>query len=139
MRLKPKTPAKKRDARAKWQSLEVGRIVPIYEGTGRLTTRWFRRIIHSALEAIDPNLPDPIPAAIRGRLGLIPRFEAFRHAHWPDAGESFAALQTARTPAHFRLIFEELFFLELGLELKRRSMRGEPGIGFRMDAPVREA
>ena len=136
---RPKTPAKKDDARAKWHSLEVGRIVPIYEGTGRLTTRWFRRIIHSALEAIDPNLPDAIPAAIRGRLGLIPRFEAFRHAHWPDAGESFAALQTARTPAHFRLIFEELFFLELGLELKRRSMRGVPGIAFRMDAPVREA
>jgi ATP-dependent DNA helicase RecG len=127
------------DSRSKWRSLEVGRIVPIYEGTGRLTTRWFRRIIHSALEAIDPNLPDAIPAAIRGRLGLVPRFEAFWRAHWPDAGESFAALQTARTPAHFRLIFEELFFLELGLELKRRSMRGLPGIGFRIDGPVREA
>ncbi len=127
------------EARSKWHSLEVGRIVPIYEGTGKLTTRWFRRIIHSALEALDPNLPDAIPAAIRGRLGLVPRFEAFWHAHWPDAGESFAALQTARTPAQFRLIFEELFFLELGLELKRRRMRGLPGIRFRIDARVREA
>jgi ATP-dependent DNA helicase RecG len=127
------------EARSKWHSLEVGRIVPIYEGTGKLTTRWFRRIIHSALEALDPNLPDAIPAAIRGRLGLVPRFEAFWRAHWPDAGESFAALQTARTPAQFRLIFEELFFLELGLELKRRRMRGLPGIRFRIDARVREA
>jgi ATP-dependent DNA helicase RecG len=127
------------EARSKWHSLEVGRIVPIYEGTGKLTTRWFRRIIHSALEALDPNLPDAIPAAIRVRLGLVPRFEAFWRAHWPDAGESFAALQTARTPAQFRLIFEELFFLELGLELKRRRMRGLPGIRFRIDARVREA
>jgi ATP-dependent DNA helicase RecG len=127
------------EARSKWHSLEVGRIVPIYEGTGKLTTRWFRRIIHSALEALDPNLPDAIPAAIRGRLGLVPRFEAFWRAHWPDAGESFAALQTARTPAQFRLIFEELFFLEMGLELKRRRMRGLPGIRFRIDARVREA
>jgi ATP-dependent DNA helicase RecG len=127
------------EARSKWHSLEVGRIVPIYEGAGRLTTRWFRRIIHSALEALDPNLPDAIPAAIRGRLGLVPRFEAFWRAHWPDAGESFAALQTARTPAHYRLIFEELFFLELGLELKRRRLRGLPGIRFRIDARVREA
>jgi ATP-dependent DNA helicase RecG len=127
------------EARSKWHSLEVGRIVPIYEGTGKLTTRWFRRIIHSALEALDPNLPDAVPAAIRGRLGLVPRFEAFWRAHWPDAGESFAALQTARTPAHLRLIFEELFFLELGLELKRRRMRGLPGIRFRIDARVREA
>ena len=36
----------------KWQSLEVGRIVPIYEaaGNGRLTARWFRRVIHGMLE-----------------------------------------------------------------------------------------
>ncbi len=127
------------DARSQWHSLEVGRIVPIYEGTGKLTTRWFRRIIHSALEALDPSLPDAVPAAIRGRLGLVPRFEAFWRAHWPDAGESFAALQTARTPAHVRLIFEELFFLELGLELKRRRLRGLPGISFRVDPRVRQA
>jgi ATP-dependent DNA helicase RecG len=127
------------DARSQWHSLEVGRIVPIYEGTGKLTTRWFRRIIHSALESLDPSLPDAVPAAIRGRLGLVPRFEAFWRAHWPDAGESFAALQTARTPALFRLIFEELFFLELGLELKRRRLRGLPGISFRIDARVRQA
>jgi ATP-dependent DNA helicase RecG len=128
-----------RAAHSKWHSLEVGRIVPIYEGTGKLTTRWFRRIIHSALESLDPSLPDAVPAAIRGRLGLVPRFEAFWRAHWPDAGESFAALETARTPAHVRLIFEELFFLELGLELKRRRLRGLPGISFRIDARVRQA
>src|SRR5438094_7736635 len=36
------------------ESLEIGRIVPIYEsaGQGRLTTRWFRKIIHSALESL---------------------------------------------------------------------------------------
>src|ERR1700682_5374528 len=40
-------------------SLEVGRIVPIYEsaGQGRLTPRWFRRIIFGALENLPPELP----------------------------------------------------------------------------------
>ena len=132
-------------------SLEVGRIVPIYEATGRLTTRWFRRVIYGALEALDAKPTptdatatsvadaDAVPAAIRQRLGLIPRREAFWRAHWPDAGESFADLQAARTPAHVRLIFEELFFLELGLELKRRRMRGRSGIGFAIDERVRQA
>ena len=48
-------------------SLEIGRIVPIYEsaGQGRLTSRWFRRIIHTALENLPPDLPDPIPAVVR--------------------------------------------------------------------------
>src|ERR1700683_4902036 len=46
-------------------SLEIGRIVPIYESTGqgKLTPRWFRRIIRWALENLGPGLPDPIPAA----------------------------------------------------------------------------
>src|SRR5438034_268629 len=51
-------------------SLEVGRIVPIYEsaGQGRLTSRWFRRIIHAALENLSPELPDAIPTIVRKRL-----------------------------------------------------------------------
>jgi ATP-dependent DNA helicase RecG len=122
-----------------FESLETGRIVPIYEAAGKLNARWFRRIIRTALEQMPPEIADAIPAAIRGRLGLIPRAEAFWHVHWPDAGESFAELQAARTPAHQRLIFEELFFLELGLELKRHKARLQPGIGFEINGKVRAA
>ena len=123
----------------KWQSLEIGRIVPIYEAAGKLTTRWFRRVIYRMLEELAPDISDAIPAAVRERLGLIERREAFWRAHWPDPGESFADLQAARTPAHVRLIFEELYFLELGLELKRRKARQQQGIGFGVDDRVREA
>jgi ATP-dependent DNA helicase RecG len=122
-----------------FESLEIGRIVPIYEAAGKLNARWFRRAIRTALEQMPPAVADAIPAAIRGRLGLIPRAEAFWHVHWPDAGESFADLQAARTPAHQRLIFEELFFLELGLELKRRKARMQPGIEFTVNNKVRAA
>ena len=123
------------------ESLEVGRIVPIYEsaGQGRLTARWFRRIIRSALENMPPEMPDAIPAIVRSRMALISPHEALWQVHWPDAGESFADLQSARTPAHLRLIFEELFLVELGLELKRRQMKAQTGIAFRLDDRVREA
>jgi ATP-dependent DNA helicase RecG len=122
-------------------SLEIGRIVPIYESAmqGRLTSRWFRRIIRQALDNLTPDFPEAIPAAVRGRMGLIGPREALLKVHWPDAGESFAALQSARTPAHLRLIFEELFFIELGLELKRRKQRAQTGIAFRLDDGVRSA
>jgi len=125
----------------KWQSLEVGRIVPIYEsaGSGKLTSRWFRRVIRGALESLTPDVADFVPAAVRGRMGLIPRRQAFWQAHWPDEGESFADLQASRTPAHLRLIFEELFFLELGLEIKRKHVKAKPGISFKIDDGVREA
>ena len=122
-------------------SLEVGRIVPIYEsaGQGRLTARWFRRIIRSALENMPPGLPDALPAVVRSRMALISPHEALWKVHWPDAGESFAVLQAARTPAHVRLIFEELFFVELGLEFKRRQMKAETGIAFQPNDKVRDA
>ncbi len=122
-------------------SLEIGRIVPIYESTGqgKLTPRWFRRIIRGALENLNPDLPDPIPVAVRAHLSLVSPREALWKVHWPDAGESFSDLQTARTAAHIRLIFDELFFIELGLELKRREQKAQTGIAFRLNDGVREA
>jgi len=122
-------------------SLEVGRIVPIYESTGqgKLTPRWFRRIIRTALDNLTPDLPDPIPAAVRAHLSLVSPREALWKVHWPDAGESFTDLQSSRTPAHIRLIFDELFFIELGLELKRREQKAQTGVAFEINNQVREA
>ena len=123
------------------ESLEIGRIVPIYEsaGQGKLTSRWFRRIIHAVLENLKPELPESIPAAVRKRLDLIASRQALWKVHWPDEGESFQDLQASRTQAHIRLIFEELFFIELGLELKRREQKAQTGIAFELNDAVREA
>jgi len=121
------------------ESLEIGRIVPIYEATGRLTPRWFRRVIRTALDNLTPDLPDPIPAAVRAHLGLISPRAALWNVHWPEPGESFEALQSSRTPAHIRMIFDELFFVELGLELKRREQKAQTGIAFRLDDRARAA
>jgi ATP-dependent DNA helicase RecG len=124
-----------------WQTLETGRIVPIYEsaGKGKLTARWFRRVIHGMLERLEGDVPDAIPRVVRGQMELIDRKVAFWQAHWPEVGESLVKLQAARTPALFRLIFEELFFLELGLELKRCKMRSQAGVSFQTGDRVREA
>jgi ATP-dependent DNA helicase RecG len=121
------------------ESLEIGRIVPIYEATGKLTSRWFRRIIRTALDNLTPNLPDPIPGAVRGHLGLISPRAALWSVHWPEPGESLNDLQSSRTPAHVRMIFDELFFVELGLELKRRQQKAQTGIAFHLDERVRAA
>src|ERR1700733_10598092 len=122
-------------------SLEIGRIVPIYESTGqgKLTPRWFRQIIRWTLENLNPDLPDPVPAAVRAHLSLVSPREALWRVHWPEAGESFTDLQSSRTPAHIRLIFDELFFIELGIELKRREQKAQTGITFQINDGVRQA
>ena len=129
------------DGPAEIDSLEVGRIVPIYESAAgnKLTTRWFRRIIYGALQNLGRDIPDGLPPALCRRLKLMDRRTAFMEAHFPNAGESFSDLSAFRTAAHRRLIFEELFFLEVGLELKRRRLRERPGIAFELNDKVREA
>jgi ATP-dependent DNA helicase RecG len=123
------------------ESLEVGRIIPIYEsaGQGKLTPRWFRRTIRTALDNLTPDLPEAIPAFVRSRMALVSARAALWNVHWPEPGESLADLQASRTPAHIRLIFDELFFVELGLELKRRQQKAQTGIAFQLDNRVRAA
>jgi len=126
---------------AETRLLEVGRITPVYESLGgsRLASRWQRKTIFNLLEAVRGAVPECLPRAMLARLDLPDRETSLREVHFPPEGTPFAQLQAWSTPAHRRLIFEELFFLELGLELKRRRMRERAGIAFTTTDKVREA
>jgi RecG-like helicase len=82
---------------------------------------------------------ETLPTSLRTRLNFPTRMEALRDLHFPPAGTSMTDLMSARTPAHRRLIFEEFFYLELGLELKRRKLRNRQGTAFVTNDQVREA
>jgi ATP-dependent DNA helicase RecG len=125
---------------AETRLLEVGRITPVYESLGsRLASRWQRKVIFHLLESMRGAVPECMPAAMIERLALPCRETSLREVHFPPEGTAMTELQAAATPAHRRLIFEELFFLELGLELKRRRMRERAGIAFETNDTVREA
>ena len=126
---------------AETRLLEVGRITPVYESLGgaRLASRWQRKTIFNLLESLRGMVPECLPRSMLARLDLPGREAALREVHFPPEGTNFAQLQSWTTPPHRRLIFEELFFLELGLELKRRRMRERPGISFTLGEKEREA
>ena len=126
---------------AETRLLEVGRITPVYESLGgnKLTSRWQRRTIYNMLEQMRGAVPECLPSTLLARLGFPDRESSLRNVHFPPEGTSLVELQSASTAAHRRLIFEELFFLELGLELKRRRMRERQGISFATTDNVREA
>src|ERR1700722_9762290 len=128
-------------ADAETRLLEVGRITPVYESLGgsRLASRWQRKVIFHLLEGMRGMVPECLPREMIERLGLPGREQALREAHFPPEGTPMPQLQSASTAAHRRLIFEELFFLELGLELKRRRMRERKGVAFTTGDNVREA
>ncbi|HEY6352283.1 MAG TPA: ATP-dependent DNA helicase RecG [Candidatus Angelobacter sp.] len=122
------------------ESLEVGRIVPIYGSAadGKLTSRWFRRVISAALQNLAQDISDGLPAALCRRLNLPDRRTAFQRVHFPPIEEKFIDLEASKTAAHRRLIFEELFFLQVGMELKRKHTRRSTGIAFVLNDKVRE-
>jgi ATP-dependent DNA helicase RecG len=126
---------------AETRMLEVGRITPVYESLGgsRLASRWQRKTIFNLLEGMHGAVPDCLPQSMLDRLSLPGRETALCQVHFPPEGTPFSQLQSSSTPAHRRLIFEELFFLELGLELKRRRMKERQGIAFATNDKVREA
>jgi ATP-dependent DNA helicase RecG len=140
-------------ADAEFAMLEMGRIVPVYESLGgttpwgaKLTSKWMRRVVWSIFEELYEHggaaritASDTLPAALLQRLGLPSRLDALKAVHFPEAGTPMAELMSSTTPAHKRLIFEELFYLELGLELKRRRMRERVGTAFATGPAVREA
>ena len=96
-----------------------------------------RKKSENQAEIADPE--ETLPQALLDRLKLPGRLAALRAVHFPGAGTPMAELMSATTPGHRRLIFEEFFYLELGLELKRRKMRERAGTAFATNLKVREA
>jgi ATP-dependent DNA helicase RecG len=111
-------------------STEVGRIVPVYEAIGTFGTRAIRRATYAALQHVDPNLPDLLPASIRTRMNFPQRRDAVIQTHFPPPDSALDALNRFRSPAQQRLIFEEFFFYQLSMALNRRVQRKENAIAF---------
>jgi ATP-dependent DNA helicase RecG len=120
-------------------SVEVGRIVPIYEGMANLGTRAIRRLIRTALASLGDNLPDWLPLSVREKNRLVDRATALRQTHFPDSAQPLEQLCNFRTPAQVRLIFEEFFNVGAGLALRRRKAKAAQGIEFEPKASARAA
>ncbi len=118
-------------------ALHVGRVVPIYEAISKVNTRAIRAIVHRALAQIAP-LQDYLPESLRARFRLIDRWTAVRHMHFPPPDSDLRLLNAFRSPAQFRLIFEEFFWLEFGLLMRRGKAREQAGIAFELNDRVRE-
>ncbi|MGA9885648.1 MAG: ATP-dependent DNA helicase RecG [Candidatus Acidiferrales bacterium] len=121
-------------------STEMGRIVPVYEAMGGISSRMLRRITYSVLLNFDGSMPDPLPDEIRSRFRFPTRREALLYAHFPPKGENLELLNSFRSPAQLRLIFEEFFYYQLALALRRQHEHHRAGIAMRVrEDKVREA
>ena len=108
-----------------------GRVVPVYTDIEGVPPRTFRRLEKRAVDEYARFVRDVLPETVRKRQKLLPLEEALRESHFPD---KFAAELARGVPGgepRRRLAFEELFMVQLGLALRRRGVKVEPGIAFR--------
>ena len=98
------------------QNLHTNRIVPVYPLTANITQRWMRRLMHRVITYWAPKLEDPLPKDLRHENKLVDFSNAVLQVHFPD---SMRQLQAAR----YRLAYEEILYLQLGMLEQKRAWK----------------
>ena len=102
------------------------RIKPIYRRSGSMTSNYIEKCVGEALHSYGAGITDPLPADIRQEYGLMSLKEALTEIHFPS---SMQRMYEARN----RLIFEELFELQLGLKIKKVENKVKTSIVLQKD------
>lgn len=110
--------------------LNFKRIVPVYSETEGLRQKYIRKVMASALENYSRYIASPIPADICRKRSLINIREALVSVHFPGSDVELAPFLDARSEAHRRLIYDEFFFFQLGMAVKKSGRVLERGISF---------
>jgi len=110
------------------ESAEVGRIVPVYEAIGDISSRMLRRIMFRIVEDFQGEISDPLPQELLQKFGFPPKREALLHVHFPEKNVDVALLNEFRSSAQVRMIFEEFFLYQLGLAIRRQREQQQKGI-----------
>lgn len=111
--------------------LHFKRIVPVYSETEGLHQKTLRRIMMEVVENYASNLMSPIPENICRRRHLMDIHRAIRDVHFPPQDEDVRLLNDLRSEAHRRLIYDEFFFFQLGMAVKKKGTILHPGISFK--------
>lgn len=121
-------------------AIHVGRCVPIYRKTNDVRPKQLREIMHRVFGSLsDSTVVETLPADLRERQNLIPRAKALREIHFPAEEIPLEDYEAARSPAHRRLIFEELFWLALALASKRgERIKESKGASIKIDDAIKK-
>ncbi|MCF6179271.1 MAG: ATP-dependent DNA helicase RecG [Geopsychrobacter sp.] len=113
--------------------LKFGRILPVYPLTEGLTQYRMRKIWFELIARYAPQISATLPQYLTQKYGFPPLSKALFRCHWPDSDQSLAQLEEGRDIAKRSVVYDEFFYLELGLALKRRGLAIEQGFAFKVE------
>ena len=110
--------------KSEWDTLHTSRIIPVYPSTSELKkvgldSRGFRKLIKPIVGSLDKTVKEVLPPSILERQKLPGINRAFSQIHFPDSKEELES-------ATRRFKFQELFFLQLLLGVKRLGIKQTP-------------
>ena len=111
--------------------LNFKRIVPIYSETEGLGQKNLRRIMKHVVDDFTGYVLSPLPEDILKRQGLRDMHQAIRTVHFPELDSDVEVLNGMKSEAHRRVIFDEFFFFELGMALRKKGTLLHTGIPLR--------
>ncbi len=116
---------------------ELGGILPVYEKPTEMTVGAMRKVVATALAEVGGRVPSVLGAPVAARHRIVDLAAAFRAVHEPPRGADVVPLAEARSVGHRSIVFDELFYLELGMMLRKHSIAEEAGIAFRSSGELR--
>lgn len=100
-------------------------LIPLYTEIEGLQSSKIQKLIRTAIEDLeDEEAPEILPKKILEQYELLPRKQALRRIHQPEAHKAREYIEQ-KSPAHRRIIFEEFFWLELYLASKKSGLQKE--------------
>lgn len=108
----------------------VAKILPIYPLTEGLYQKTMRKIVKNAWDAFNHAVEPVFPDRLVEEFGLADPWGCLQELHFPGLDIDVELLNLGRSKAHRTLIFDEFFFLELGMAMRRKHIVSEPGIAF---------
>jgi ATP-dependent DNA helicase RecG len=111
--------------------LHFKRIVPVYSETEGLHQKYIRRIMDHVVNTYSHHIISPIPEEICTNRRLDNIHDSVRSLHFPAVNDDVEAFNDMRSRAHRRIIYDEFFFLQLGIALKRKGNILDKGIAFK--------
>jgi len=126
--------------------IHTGNIVPIYRKLGPLTGKQLRIIIYHIFKNID-DLPETLPDEILKKHGFMSRNDSIRQVHFPvvdhspglERDRALEDLISRKSPAHIRMIFEEFFILQAGLQTMAQGRKQiQKGFGIEITDHIRD-
>jgi ATP-dependent DNA helicase RecG len=110
-----------------------GRVVPVYPLTEGLQQKSMRKLMKGVVDDFAPSVTTLLPEQLVQRHDLLPLSDALREVHFPALDSDLKQLNEGATRAHRTMVFDEFFFLELGLALRKQGVSLEEGIAFQVN------